>query len=59
MVKTFLNFENWSIAENKIITFCFGKELFNQLYFPSKATTLLNLYSIVNSFGQTIDFSVT
>jgi len=27
------------IVENKIITFCFGKELFNQFYFPSKATT--------------------
>jgi len=47
-----------SIAENKIITICFGKELFNQFYFPSKATTtLLNLHPAV--LLKQWNFSVT
>jgi len=45
------------IVEKKIISFCFRKEFFSQFYLPSKAITLLNLYSIL--LVKQLNFSAT
>jgi len=46
---------SWALLKANFITFCFGKELFNQFYFPSKATDYLAKL-IPYNFGQATEF---